>query len=201
MKTRVVIVDDHPATREILRLTFEWAGMAVLGSVSEGAAALGVIADLQPDVLVLDVQLPDMNGLELATRLRADFPAVKILVFTGYGDDAALHPLLQLGVEGYLRKTAPVPEIAAAVRRIVAGEQVLDGDAARKALLGQPHVVTPREQEVLRLVARGQRNAEIAACLNITIKTVEYHLDLIRRKLGASSRVDLVNQARSRGLV
>lgn len=175
--------------------------MRVVGEAETGREALALVAEHRPDLLLLDVQLPGMSGVAVAARVSRDYPDVRILVYTGYDDEPARQDLLALGVRGYLRKPASLATIADAARKVVAGESVLDANAAPRALPRQVIPLTGRQREVLRHVAHGLSNATIAARLHVTVKTVEHHVALVREKLPAVSRVDLANQARLLALV
>jgi DNA-binding NarL/FixJ family response regulator len=198
----VVLVDDHPAVRHGTgAILDESPGIRVVGAAGDGAAALRLVADLRPDVLLLDVRLPDISGVEVARRVRETHPAVAIIVLTGYEDASYARALLALGVHGYLEKSAGAEEIVAAVRAVAAGRSAIVSAAARAAL-GDPGAgFTPRELEVLRRLARGLRNAEVAADLSISLRTAEFHVGNVLAKLGARSRTDAVNKARRRGLL
>lgn len=199
---RVVLVDDHPALRQGTAAILDAdAGMEVVGATGEGAAAIRLVEELRPDVLLLDVRLPDLSGVEVARRVRAAHPAVAVLVLTGYEDASYVRALLALGVGGYLGKSASGEEIVAAVRAVAAGRTVLVSAAARGALGEQAPTLTDREAEVLRLLATGRRNAEIAEALTVSLRTVEFHVGNVLSKLGARSRTDAIRKARRQGLV
>lgn len=198
---RVVIVDDHPLLREGTRtLLARQAGIAVVGATGEGAEALRLVAELQPDVLLLDVQLPDLSGVEVARRVRAAHPAVAILILSNYEEAGYVRALLRLGVRGYLGKTMSGDQIVAAVRAVAQRQTTVLSEAARAAL-GEGGVdLTVRELQVLQLLAAGRRNGEIARELSISENTVEFHVRHVLQKLGARSRMDAVRKARHQGL-
>ena len=196
-----MIVDDHPLVREGTRDALERSGLVeVVDTAADGVAALRIVAEAKPDVLLLDLHLPDMSGLEVARRVRLDAPAVAVVIITGYEDATYLQPLLQLGVRGYLRKTMSGPEIVAALQDAIAGHAVID-----RGPLGHDGAaieqLTSREEEVLRLMAAGRRNGEIATCLGVSVKTVEFHIGHVLEKLGARSRTEAVLRARQYGLI
>ncbi len=201
---RVFIVDDHPMLREGTQSSFERApGIQVVGTADNGASALEQIAKRLPDVLVLDMRLPDMSGVEVARRVRSLFPSIGIVILTGYDDPHYARAVTQLDIQGYLRKTASSDEIVAAVREVAAGGKVFDPEIVR--VLQDSHNVTEsltsREIEVLQLIARGRRNAEIASELVLSAKTVEFHISNLLAKMGARSRSDAVRAAYQQGLL
>jgi DNA-binding NarL/FixJ family response regulator len=197
---RVVVVDDHPLLREATRAALDQAtGLAVVGVAENGTAALRQVERYRPDVLLLDVHLPDMSGIEVARQVRAAFPEVAVLVLTGHDDVGYVRGLLQLGVRGYLRKTATGDEVVAAVRAVAHGQTVIASEATPVGGLGQERL-TSREEDVLRLLALGRRNAEIADALCVSIKTVEFHVGHVLAKLGARSRTEAILRAHQLGL-
>jgi len=199
---RVVIVDDHAILREGTQVILEKVpGVEVVGSAATAAEALRLVEQRQPDILVLDLQLPDMSGVEVARRVRGSFPGTAILVLTGFVDGSYIPRLLQVGVRGYLPKTASSAELAAAVRAVAAGRTIVvsHGTGIGAEPLGEP--LTPREHEVLRLMSSGLRNADIAKRLCISIKTVEHHVTNVLVKLGVQSRTQAIIKAREHGLV
>jgi DNA-binding NarL/FixJ family response regulator len=199
---RVVIVDDHPLLLEGTRRCLDAAeGIAIVGEATEGKAALDLIGEQLPDVLLLDVQLPDISGVEVARHVRASFPRVAVLVLTGHDEAGYVRSLLKAGIAGYLRKTASADELVAAVRAVAKGRTVLVSEAASPILFGEIEVLTEREHEVLQHLAAGLSNAEIARALYVSQKTVEFHISHILQKLGARSRVQALLKAREHGLL
>jgi DNA-binding NarL/FixJ family response regulator len=201
-RIRVIVCDDHAILREGTQLILEKVpGVDVVGTAATGNEALRLVERSRPDVLVLDLQLPDMSGVEVARRVRGSFSAVAILVLTGYVDATYIPRLLQIGVRGYLPKTASSAELAAAVRAVAAGRTIVvsHGTVFGAEPLGAP--LTPREHEVLRLMATGLRNADIAGRLCVSIKTVEHHVTNVLVKLGVQSRTQAIIKAREHGLV
>ena len=199
---RVVVVDDHPMLREGTRLALEQApDIEVVGVAADGPAALHLVGQHRPDVLLLDVRLPHMSGVEVAKRVRASYPEVAILVLTGYDDIGYTRALLQTGIRGHLGKTASADDIIAAVRAVAEGKTFLVSESARAALGSEPEPLTAREQEVLGLLAAGRRNHEIAQELGVSVKTVEFHITHLLEKLGARSRTEAILKARQKGLL
>ncbi|GBD17494.1 Transcriptional regulatory protein LiaR [bacterium HR26] len=196
---RVVIVDDHPMLREGTRVCLEREpDIAVVGVTGMGREAIHLVAEHRPDVLLLDLRLPDISGVEVARQVRAAYPDSAIVILTGYGDAGYLRALRPLGIRGYLAKTATDAEIIDAVRRAAAGYATV-ASLSEGELLIEP--LTPREREILRRLVAGQRNAEIAAALLISAKTVEYHVSNIFTKLGARSRAEAIRIAHEQGIV
>jgi DNA-binding NarL/FixJ family response regulator len=201
-RIRVAIVDDHPMMREGTRLALQqMADIEVVGIAEDGASALDLVRQLCPDVLVLDVRLPDMSGIEVAERVRSEQPRVGILVLTGYEDVGYFHALVRLGVHGYLRKSASADQIANAVRTVGNGNSALELGELPMPLPGGKEALTAREYEVLRLLVAGRRNGDIADMLSLSLKTVEFHVSHILQKLGARSRAQAVSMALEQRLV
>lgn len=199
---RVVLVDDHPMLREgTAALLAAQGDIAVVGQTGRGAEALALVTAAAPDVLLLDLHLPDVGGIEVARQVRAARPAVAILVLSNYEEPAYVRALLQIGARGYLGKSATGEEIAAAVRAVGRGGATVLSDAARAALGAGGAALSARELEILRLIAAGRRNAEIAADLVIAESTVEYHVRHILTKLDARSRTDALRKAREQGIM
>ncbi len=194
---KVLIADDHPVVcKGIGDLLNAAEGISVVGEASSGAKALQLVEDLKPDVLVLDIEMPDINGVQVVDKLVEQALPVKILGLSSYDDRGYISQLLSMGASGYLIKDEMPENIIEAVRGVARGEK---GWVSRRvaAMLGQmlegaddSKHLTPRELDVLRLVTHGKTNAEIGYGLGISEKTVEKHLDTIFRKLGAASRVE-----------
>jgi DNA-binding NarL/FixJ family response regulator len=199
---RVVIVDDHPMLREGTRgVLAQHADITVVGMAETGAAALHLVAELRPDVLLLDVHLPDRSGVDVARHVRSSSPNVAILVVTGYDDAGYVRTLLGLGVLGYLYKSVPGDQIVQAVRAVARGEQAVAKGALQRSLGNNMPALTSREHEVLRLLATGRRNAEIATALGVSVNTVEFHVGNLLQKLDVHSRTEALVRARQHGLI
>lgn len=199
---RVVLVDDHPVVREGTRTILERApGVEVVGEAGTGAEALRLVDEQRPDVLLLDVHLPDMSGVEVARAVCARHREVAVIAYTGLADAGYARALLQLGVRAYLRKDTSGKSLVVALRAVAVGQTVLETAAARAALAAEPDPFTARENQVLQLLAAGRRNAEIAEALGLRRQTVEFHLHNVFQKLGARSRTEAAARARQRGLV
>jgi DNA-binding NarL/FixJ family response regulator len=199
---RLLLVDDHPLARAgTHRLLEGETDFVVVGEAADGEAALILAERISLDIVVLDLHLPGLSGVEVARRLRSTKPDIRIVVLTGYAVEPYMPVLRQLGVEGYLAKSASAGELADALRAVYAGRPYIQPELA--ALFEQTatdeEVPTARELEVLLLVATGSTNREIAQRLAIRERTVEFHLDKLFRKLGASSRTEAVHLASRRG--
>jgi DNA-binding NarL/FixJ family response regulator len=202
-RARVIVVDDHPMLRDGTAAFLDQApDIEVIGVASHGHEALAMIDRSPPEVLILDIHLPDVSGVEVARIVREKYPLVGIVVLTGYDDVGQAQALLDLGVQGYLQKTAAGSDIVAAVRAAVAGPNgtmptILSAGTSEA---GQ-EFLTIREQEVVRLLDKGLRNSEIAAALAVSPKTVEYHMTRLLAKLHARSRTEAIVKVRQSGLV
>ena len=195
---RVLIADDHPIVCKGIRNLLDPAvGISVVGEASSGAQTLQMIEDLKPDVVLLDMELPDMNGVEVLKKILESDYTGKILGLSSYDDREYISQLLALGASGYLIKDEVPDTIVEAVRGVARGETgwVSRGVAAKLSQMLQDEEtgsknLTSREMDVLHLVVDGKTNAEIAISLGISAKTVEKHLDSIYRKMGVASRVE-----------
>jgi two-component system NarL family response regulator len=197
MSIRVLLAEDHPVVRSGIKNILDSApDIEVVAEAEDGQQAYQLIQDLDPDLLLLDLELPVMDGVELTQRLVDEESAVKILVLSSYSDRASISEMLSLGVSGYLVKDEIPKKILNAIRGVAQGEE---GWVSREvaAQLGKitsqkagREDLTPREIEVLRLVVDGQTNREIAYNLEISEKTVEKHLHNVYKKLDVSSRVE-----------
>jgi DNA-binding NarL/FixJ family response regulator len=205
---RVLLADDHPVVRAGIRNELQAAGIQVVGEAASGEQALRLVEELQPDVLVLDVEMPGLNGVEVARRLRERHPALPILVLSAYDHAAYVFGLLEAGATGYVLKDEALETIVMAVEGAVKGEMWLSPRVAAKVTkraLGREKATRPalseREVEVLRLVAAGRTDGEIGQELSIAERTVRYHLRNIYDKLGVKARVEAVAWAVREGLV
>ena len=210
---RVVVIDDHPIVRAGMRAILEGAeGISVVAEGTSGADALRLVARHRPDVLVLDVSLPDLNGLEVARRLREQGSTTTILVLTVHGDRQTVFGLLESGATGYVLKDEALETLVAAVRAAARGESWLSPSVARQVVrraVGEERAepgpplpsLTPREREVLRLLAQGLDNAAIARRLGVTKRTVQNHVSNIYSKLDVSSRTEAALLAIRHGVV
>jgi DNA-binding NarL/FixJ family response regulator len=205
---RVVIVDDHALVREgTVQLLTQVADIEVVGQAGSGEEALRVFEELRPDVALIDVNLPGMSGLELARHASASQGNLRVLIVSAYDDYAYVAEALEIGVGGYLLKTASARELVDAVRAVADGVFVLDravsGRLTRRARSGPSNdeALTRRETDVLELLARGRSNKQIANELTLGLRTVEGHVSNILAKLGVQSRTEAVAYALGRRLV
>ncbi|MFV1859217.1 MAG: response regulator [Anaerolineales bacterium] len=205
---RVVLADDHAVVRAGIRQFLEAAGdIKVVGEVGDGSSAIASIQQLEPDVAVLDIQMPEKSGIEVTRWVRAEAPATGVLILTAYDDDPYILAVLQAGANGYVLKTADSADIVHAVRSVHEGKSALDPEIARKVMaqvsgrnLGSPvERLTDRELEVLSLAAKGYTNKAIGVQLGISDRTVQGHLAKSFNKLQASSRTEAVMRAVSMG--
>lgn len=204
---RVLIVDDHPVVREGLAAVLEdTKDIRVAGSVGSAEDALTSVAGGPPDVVLLDLELPGMNGVEAIPRLVAAAPAARIIVLTAYDTEERVLGALKAGAAGYLLKGAGAAEIVQAIRAVAAGGSYLTPRIAARvvAQVNAPRragTLSDRERQVLRLVARGRANKQIARDLGITERTVKFHMTSIFNKLGADNRAQAIAIAAQRGLL
>jgi len=198
----VLVVDDHELVRRGLRAYLATEpGLRVVGEAETLAAAERQLARHRPDVALVDLVLPDGDGVALAASAARVSPSTRLVALTGFAEDQRVRRALDAGFAGYLLKTATAAEVAAAIRRVAAGQKALD-PAVVGPLLAAPAGagLTPRELEVLRLIARGASNAEIAASLFIGEKTVKTHVSSLLGKAGVGDRTRLAVWAIGRGL-
>lgn len=203
---RVLVVDDHPVVRHGLVAMLRYApDVEVAGEAADGAAALELIAALAPEVVLLDLRMPHVGGVEVMQQARARGLAARFLVLTTYDTDEYIGPALAAGAQGYLLKDAPPDELLRAVRALARGQPALEPAVAAhliaRVTAPQQAELSAREQEVLRLLARGVANKEIASRLGLSANTIKTHLSHIFEKLGARSRTEAVTIAMQRGLV
>jgi len=209
-KIHVLLADDHAIVREGLKsLINSQADMQVIGEAADGLCAVSLTSELNPDVVVVDVSMPGLNGAQVTTQLRANQPDRKVLVLTVHEDKGYLRLLLEAGAAGYVLKRAAAAELIQAIRAVAGGGTYLDptlagsvvDDCVRPMIERELPAVelSEREAEVVRLIALGYSNKEIAAQLKVSVKTVETYKTRSMEKLHIRSRVDIVRYAIRRG--
>jgi DNA-binding NarL/FixJ family response regulator len=212
-KLRILLAEDHETIRDGLKLLVNsQPDMEVVGEANNGLVALQLAQQLLPDVVVMDVSMPELNGLQATKKLKQKCPQVNVLTLTRHTDDGYLQQLLQAGASGYVLKQSKSVELLRAIRAVAVGQTYLDPAAITEKAIMQirgggktargptPDAnLSEREAEVLRLIAHGYINKEVAARLNLSIKTVEAHKANGMRKMGMTSRVDIVRYAMLQG--
>ncbi len=203
---RVLLAEDHAVVREGTRqILAQDPGLSVVGEAADGAEVVALAASLQPDVVLMDVGLPVIGGVEATRRIRSMEPAPYVLILSAYDDQNYVVAAIAAGASGYLLKTAHADDVVAAIHAVARGEIVLH-PAVMRHLMAQGHDrelerLTPRETEILRLAASGLRTTDIADRLWLSARTVEAHFTSIFNKLGVSTRTEAVVHAASRGWI
>ncbi len=211
-KIKVLIADDHALFREGTRSLIEQEnGMDVVGEASDGAETVKLVRELRPHVVLMDIAMPKVNGIEATRQIKAGYPATAVLILTAYDNDQYIVALLEAGAAGYLLKNVSGADLVNAIRAVHAGEAVLHPTIAQKVFsrLGSPQAkavkavqdteLSEREMEILKLAARGMSNQDIAAQLYLSRRTVQAHLANIFRKMDVGSRTEAVLQALHKG--
>lgn len=210
-KIRVLIADDHGTMREGLRLLINsQPDMEVVGEAVDGRDAVVIARELLPHVVVMDISMKRLNGLEATKRLKACCPQISVLILTRHSDDGFLKQLMNAGASGYALKLSSGDDLMRAIRTVAAGGSYLDPSISEKVMRRQtpaantrgpqPHAdLTEREEEVFRLIALGHSNKEIAARLQLSVKTIEAHKANAMQKLEMTGRIDIVRYAILRG--
>jgi DNA-binding NarL/FixJ family response regulator len=210
-KIRIVLADDHVILRQGTRQLLEHEpDMEVVGEASDGAEAVQFVSKLKPDIVIIDVAMPGMNGIEATKKIKEILPGTKILVLTGYDYDEYIFSLLEIGAAGYLLKDVSGDDLVGAVRAVYQGEPVLHPTVMRKLMdrcktvntaqtEAPASVLSEREMEVLKMAVSGKSNKDIAEALNISLRTVQAHMRSIFNKLGVGSRSEAIVSGLKKG--
>lgn len=199
--TRVLLAEDHKIVRQGTRLYLESAGVDVVGEASDGAEAVEMARVLKPDVVIMDIHMPLLTGIEATRRIRLDNDEVRVLVLTAYNEPAYVHALLDAGADGYILKTAELSALLRALSEVAGGRQAFTPEALQSARDAGNSQLSERELEVLRAASSGQTNKEIGRALFISDRTVQGHLRSIYEKLGVTTRTEAVTLALQRGWI
>jgi DNA-binding NarL/FixJ family response regulator len=204
----VLVVDDHPIVRQgLVGVLSDEADLEVVGEAGSAREAIALVSRLRPDVVLLDLELPDLDGVAAIPQLKAGLPSVAVLVFTAYDTDERVLGAIRAGAHGYVLKGAAADEIARGIRSVAAGGSYLEPRVATRLMaeVNAPRrnttTLSEREREVLRLVADGLPTKQIATTLSISERTVKFHVNSIFHKLGAENRAQAVALAAQRGLL
>lgn len=213
-KIRVLVVDDHTIVRDGICALLTLAGdMEIVGEAGNGSEALNKVKELEPDVVLMDISMPIMDGLEATRRIRRDFPKTRVLVLTQYDDKEYVFPIIEAGAAGFISKVAASSDLVAGIRAIYQGDSYLSPSVTRLLVEDRQYGVggqaghdpyerlTDRERDVLKLVAEGHTTREIADILVVSSKTVEGHKTNLMAKLGIRNRIELVKYALRRGII
>ncbi len=212
MTTKVLIVDDHAIVRTGLRaLLASESSLQLVGEATGGYEAIEMVAESKPDILVLDLSLPDLDGIAVTKQLKLMYPDLKILILTLHEDEALLREAIKSGASGYFLKRAAEDELISAIQIVMRGDMYIDSSMLRSLIEEHPKAanagkesvdpLTPREIDVLKLIVQGYTNRQIGEELNISVRTVEGHRANLSGKLGLRNRVELVRYAREQGFL
>jgi DNA-binding NarL/FixJ family response regulator len=204
---RILLADDHTILRNGIRALLEdEPGMSVVGEAEDGRAAVGLACQLKPDVLIMDIAMPLLNGLEASRQIKQQCPGVKVLILTMHDNEEYIRQVLEAGAMGYILKDAAARELISAIRTVNRGEAVLSPAVTRLVIEDylrwggvrpqeEANGLSPREREVLQLIAEGYTNKQIAEILSISVKTVQAHRNNLMQKLDLHDRGELIKYA------
>jgi DNA-binding NarL/FixJ family response regulator len=209
---RVLLAEDHHMVRQATRLYLESRGIMIVGEATNGREAVEMARSLAPDVVIMDIHMPELTGIEATRRIRHDFPDIRVLVLTAYDEPAYVHALLEAGADGFVLKTAELPDLLKALNEVALGRTAFDSQMLERAALHDASTVsaglsdmveslTDREHETLVYAAKGQTNKQIGKAMFISDRTVQGHLQNIYQKLGVTTRTEAVTTALARGLL
>jgi DNA-binding NarL/FixJ family response regulator len=205
--TRVLLAEDHLVVRQSIKLFLESKGVEIIGEAANGREAVEMTRDLQPDVIVMDIHMPELTGIEAARRIRHEYEEVRILVLTAYNEPSYIYALLDAGADGYILKTAELSELYKALQDVASGGTAFNAELVRKAKafhqnqMEMVDTLTEREIDVLGQAAQGLTNKEIGHILFVSDRTVQGHLQNIYQKLGVATRTEAVTKALSLQLI
>jgi DNA-binding NarL/FixJ family response regulator len=199
---RILLADDHPVVRTGLALMMKYEpGMEAIAEASNGKEAVDLFRLYQPDVTLMDLRMPALNGVEAIATIRSEFPEARLIVLTTYDSDEDIYLALRAGANGYLLKDAPCDELLSAIRAVHAGQKCIPPEVGAKLVERMSNRdLSEREREVVRLMATGKSNQEIATDLGIVEGTVKFHVNNILSKLEVSDRTQAVIKALKRGI-
>lgn len=202
MKVSIFIADDYPVVRRGLRALLEtqpeWQ---IVGEASNGREAVARVAELCPDLVIMDISMPELNGLDATRLIRKALPETRVLILTGYNTDATMGKALQVGVQGYVFKNDAEADLVAAVKALMKGQDFFPPFKSPHRPNGAALVLTAREAEIVQLLAEGKGNKEVGNILGISSRTVENHRAQIMRRLGLKSSADLIRYAIRNGII
>jgi two-component system, NarL family, response regulator LiaR len=204
---RVLLAEDHKIVRQGTRMYLESKGVEIVGEATTGAEAVKLARELRPDVVIMDIHMPELTGIEATRRIRHENEDVRVLVLTAYDDPAYVHALLEAGADGFILKTAEFQELFRALQDVAVGRTAFDSEVMAKAVQHSEKStlliegITDREIEILSYAARGLTNKQIASELFISDRTVQGHLQNIYQKLHVATRTEAVTAALSHGLI
>lgn len=208
MSIRVLLADDHQVVRQGFRAFLERDGFQVVGEASNGQEAVRLASETRPDVAVLDIAMPLLNGIDAARQITKNSPATRIVLLTMFGEDHHVLEALRAGVKGYLLKTRAVEDLEQAIREVCRGGIFYGGDVSqsildefRKPGRSAADSITNRERQVLQLIAEGKTTKEVAVCLGVSVKTAESHRSRLMEKLDIHDIAGIVRYAIRHGLV
>jgi DNA-binding NarL/FixJ family response regulator len=206
---RILLADDHEVVRRGVRAFLEKHGYSIVGEAKDGRETVDMVKSLAPELVILDITMPLLNGIDVATRLRQEAPGVEVLILSMHASEGTVHAALKAGAHGYVLKSDAAAQLLAAVEALsrhrpyftkgvaprLAGAALVADHLDPPDRRGAPNELTPREREIFQLLAEGKRNKEVAAILEVSVKTVETHRSNLMRKLGLHGLSDLIHYA------